>query len=109
MSAVTNFDIYRNSFQGALPGSGLQVMRGVSLFLIYANRFNGALPAALAAACPKRMYKWIHGTVVVWDLAIRGSDGFALTPDDAAKTELEAWSKLWRPGSVRLRIECGHG
>eukprot|EP00971_Amphidinium_carterae_P299071 5941635-Amphidinium_carterae.1 len=52
---------------------------------------------------PKRIYKWICGTVVVWDLAISGSDGFALTPDEAAKTELEAWSKLWRPGVVRLR------
>eukprot|EP00971_Amphidinium_carterae_P242556 4815905-Amphidinium_carterae.1 len=54
---------------------------------------------------PKRIYKWIRGTVVVWDLAISGTDGFALTPDAAAKTELslEAWSKLWRPGSVRLR------
>eukprot|EP00971_Amphidinium_carterae_P270283 5362885-Amphidinium_carterae.4 len=52
---------------------------------------------------PKRIYKWIRGTVVVWDLANRGSNGFALTPDEAAQVELEAWSKLWRPGCVRLR------
>eukprot|EP00971_Amphidinium_carterae_P185957 3691467-Amphidinium_carterae.1 len=52
---------------------------------------------------PKRIYKWIRGNVVVWDLAISGADRFALTPDQAAKTELEAWSKLWEPGSVRLR------
>eukprot|EP00971_Amphidinium_carterae_P319360 6347297-Amphidinium_carterae.2 len=52
---------------------------------------------------PKRIYKWIRGTVVVWDLAIRGSNGFALTLDETAKVELEAWSKLWRPGLVQLR------
>eukprot|EP00971_Amphidinium_carterae_P125102 2478732-Amphidinium_carterae.1 len=43
---------------------------------------------------PKRIYKWIRGTVVVWDLAIRGSNGCALTPDESA----QAWS-----GPVWLR------
>eukprot|EP00971_Amphidinium_carterae_P326303 6456998-Amphidinium_carterae.1 len=52
---------------------------------------------------PKRIYKRIRGTAVVWDLAIRGENGFALLPDDTAQVEPEAWSKLWQPGSVRLR------
>eukprot|EP00971_Amphidinium_carterae_P168312 3335045-Amphidinium_carterae.1 len=52
---------------------------------------------------PKRIYKWIGGTAVVWDLAIRGENGFALSPDDTAQVELETWSKLWKPGSFQLR------
>eukprot|EP00971_Amphidinium_carterae_P264311 5243162-Amphidinium_carterae.2 len=52
---------------------------------------------------PKRICKLIRGTIVVWDLAIRGSNGFALNPHETAEVELEAWSKLWRPGLVRLR------
>eukprot|EP00971_Amphidinium_carterae_P193528 3840130-Amphidinium_carterae.1 len=47
---------------------------------------------------PKKIYKWIRGTAAVWDLAILSSDGFALSPDQATKAELEAWSKLWQPG-----------
>eukprot|EP00971_Amphidinium_carterae_P283562 5629108-Amphidinium_carterae.1 len=46
----------------------------------------------------------INGSValVVWDLAIRGADGFTLTPDEAAKTELEPgvnFGSLVRSGS----------
>eukprot|EP00971_Amphidinium_carterae_P192021 3809873-Amphidinium_carterae.1 len=44
MSAVTSFGINANSFEGALPGSGLQVMRSVSKFYIFTNSFKGALP-----------------------------------------------------------------
>eukprot|EP00971_Amphidinium_carterae_P311084 6182141-Amphidinium_carterae.1 len=47
---------------------------------------------------PKKIYKWIRGTAVVWDLAILSGNGFALSPDQAAQAELEAWSKLWQPG-----------
>eukprot|EP00971_Amphidinium_carterae_P250331 4969419-Amphidinium_carterae.1 len=53
---------------------------------------------------PKRIYKWIRATAVVWDLAIRGDAGFAHLPDDAAQVEVDdAWSKLWQPGLFRLR------
>eukprot|EP00971_Amphidinium_carterae_P226850 4499126-Amphidinium_carterae.3 len=34
--------------------------------------------ATMWKQAPKRIYKWIQGTIVVWDLAIRGSNGFAL-------------------------------
>eukprot|EP00971_Amphidinium_carterae_P300404 5968781-Amphidinium_carterae.1 len=44
MSAVTDFQISSNSFKGALPGSGLQVMRAVTTFLTDRNVFNGTLP-----------------------------------------------------------------
>eukprot|EP00971_Amphidinium_carterae_P049176 969142-Amphidinium_carterae.1 len=36
--------------------------------------------------------------LAVWDLAILSEDGYALSPDQAARAELEAWSKLWQPG-----------
>eukprot|EP00971_Amphidinium_carterae_P135204 2679745-Amphidinium_carterae.1 len=49
---------------------------------------------------PKKIYKWIRGTAAVWDLAILSEDGFALNPDQAAQAELQAWSKLWQPGST---------
>eukprot|EP00971_Amphidinium_carterae_P311110 6182675-Amphidinium_carterae.1 len=41
MSAVTTFAIYRNSFEGVLPGSVLQGMRAVSIFYINENVFKG--------------------------------------------------------------------
>eukprot|EP00971_Amphidinium_carterae_P141057 2795449-Amphidinium_carterae.1 len=44
MSAVTDFDINGNSFEGALPERGFQAMRGVLNFLIYGNSFKGRLP-----------------------------------------------------------------
>eukprot|EP00971_Amphidinium_carterae_P273083 5420388-Amphidinium_carterae.1 len=44
MSAVTQFQIHENHFEGALPASGLQVLRGVSNFSICTNGFKGALP-----------------------------------------------------------------
>eukprot|EP00971_Amphidinium_carterae_P307505 6110953-Amphidinium_carterae.1 len=43
MSAVKEFSMYRNSFEGALPGV-LQVMRDVHRVLIYSNGFKGTLP-----------------------------------------------------------------
>eukprot|EP00971_Amphidinium_carterae_P000175 3746-Amphidinium_carterae.1 len=49
---------------------------------------------------PKKIYKWIRGTAAVWDLAIPSTDGFALSPDQATRAELEAWSKLWQPGNT---------
>eukprot|EP00971_Amphidinium_carterae_P244385 4852653-Amphidinium_carterae.1 len=47
---------------------------------------------------PKKIYKWIRGTAAVWDLAILSDNGYAVSPDQAAQAELEAWSKLWQPG-----------
>eukprot|EP00971_Amphidinium_carterae_P279883 5555935-Amphidinium_carterae.1 len=44
MSAVTNLEICRNSFEGALPGSGLHAMRGASIFFTYRNSFKGTIP-----------------------------------------------------------------
>eukprot|EP00971_Amphidinium_carterae_P139214 2758690-Amphidinium_carterae.1 len=52
------------------------------------------------ANSPKKIYKWIRGTAAVWDLAILSDDGYALSPDQAAKAELQAWSKLWQPGTT---------
>eukprot|EP00971_Amphidinium_carterae_P141436 2802561-Amphidinium_carterae.1 len=52
------------------------------------------------ATSPKKIYKWIRGTAAVWDLAILSADGYALSPDQAAGAELEAWSKLWQPGQT---------
>eukprot|EP00971_Amphidinium_carterae_P084880 1679598-Amphidinium_carterae.1 len=49
---------------------------------------------------PKKIYKWIRGTAAVWDLAILSKDGYALSPDQATKAELEVWSKLWQPGNT---------
>eukprot|EP00971_Amphidinium_carterae_P107108 2121835-Amphidinium_carterae.1 len=44
MSTVTSFAIHTNSFEGGLPGSGLQVMRAVSRFYIARNGFKGTIP-----------------------------------------------------------------
>eukprot|EP00971_Amphidinium_carterae_P337906 6474987-Amphidinium_carterae.1 len=44
MSAVTNFAVSTNSFEGALPESGLQVLRAVSIFYVYANNIKGTIP-----------------------------------------------------------------
>eukprot|EP00971_Amphidinium_carterae_P022381 441322-Amphidinium_carterae.1 len=44
MGAVSIFDISKNSFEGTLPGSGLQVMRTMSALFVQANRFAGTLP-----------------------------------------------------------------
>eukprot|EP00971_Amphidinium_carterae_P148346 2940762-Amphidinium_carterae.1 len=33
-----------------------------------------------------------RGTAAVWDLAILSKDGYALSPDQATRAELEAWS-----------------
>eukprot|EP00971_Amphidinium_carterae_P031127 612539-Amphidinium_carterae.2 len=52
---------------------------------------------------PKKIYKWIRGTTAVWDLAVHDENGFAHTPDDTAKVELGAWSKLWRPTAPELQ------
>eukprot|EP00971_Amphidinium_carterae_P108342 2145139-Amphidinium_carterae.2 len=52
------------------------------------------------ATSPKKIYKWIRGTAAVWDLATLSENGYALSPDQAAQAELEAWSKLWQPGST---------
>eukprot|EP00971_Amphidinium_carterae_P029749 585473-Amphidinium_carterae.1 len=49
---------------------------------------------------PMKIYKWIRGTAAVWDIAILSDDGFALSPDQAAQAELQAWSKLWQPGTA---------
>eukprot|EP00971_Amphidinium_carterae_P230548 4575387-Amphidinium_carterae.1 len=54
------------------------------------------------ATSPKKIYKWIRGTAAVWDIAILSEDGFALSPDQAAQAELQAWSKLWQPGRTHL-------
>eukprot|EP00971_Amphidinium_carterae_P195020 3869978-Amphidinium_carterae.1 len=43
MSAVTVFAISTNTFEGALPESGVQVMRAVSIFHILENRFKGSI------------------------------------------------------------------
>eukprot|EP00971_Amphidinium_carterae_P083404 1650760-Amphidinium_carterae.2 len=55
---------------------------------------------------PKKIYKWIRG-IAVWDLAVHDVDGFAYTPDDTAKLELGAWSKLRRPGTPQLQKQQG--
>eukprot|EP00971_Amphidinium_carterae_P082354 1628259-Amphidinium_carterae.3 len=47
---------------------------------------------------PKKIYKWIRGTAAVWDLAILHENGYALSSDQAAQSDLIAWSKLWQPG-----------
>eukprot|EP00971_Amphidinium_carterae_P084696 1676320-Amphidinium_carterae.2 len=47
---------------------------------------------------PKKIYKWIRGAAAVWDLAILHENGYALSPDQAAQSELIAWIKLWQPG-----------
>eukprot|EP00971_Amphidinium_carterae_P114286 2264445-Amphidinium_carterae.1 len=44
MSALTEFEISLNSFEGALPESGFQVMRAAIAFNISSNRFKGMLP-----------------------------------------------------------------
>eukprot|EP00971_Amphidinium_carterae_P155062 3074951-Amphidinium_carterae.2 len=55
---------------------------------------------------PKRIYVDPDMQVDLWDRChlgpcdTRSYSGFALTPDDTAQVELEAWSKLWRPRSV---------
>eukprot|EP00971_Amphidinium_carterae_P147522 2923579-Amphidinium_carterae.1 len=46
---------------------------------------------------PQKIYKWIRGTVAVWDLAVHDEDGFAYTPDDMAK----------RPGTPQLQKQGG--
>eukprot|EP00971_Amphidinium_carterae_P204902 4066527-Amphidinium_carterae.1 len=48
MSAVMTFKIDTNSFEGALPASGLQVMRLVSDFFIYSNGFKGGISSMSA-------------------------------------------------------------
>eukprot|EP00971_Amphidinium_carterae_P318366 6328033-Amphidinium_carterae.1 len=55
-------------------------------------------------ASPNKIYKWIRGTNAVRDLAVHNDDGFAYTLDDMARVELNAWSKLWRPGRADPRI-----
>eukprot|EP00971_Amphidinium_carterae_P090604 1793588-Amphidinium_carterae.1 len=49
MSAVTIFSITINSFGGALPGSGLQMMRAMIALYASLNRFAGTLPNRAAA------------------------------------------------------------
>eukprot|EP00971_Amphidinium_carterae_P182157 3615037-Amphidinium_carterae.1 len=44
MSALKEFIIHVNHFEGALPANGLQVMREVSAFYALGNRFAGTLP-----------------------------------------------------------------
>eukprot|EP00971_Amphidinium_carterae_P258581 5132210-Amphidinium_carterae.1 len=56
---------------------------------------------------PKKIYKLIRGTTAVWDSAVHDDDDFAYTPDDTAKVELGAWSKLWRPGTPQLQKQRG--
>eukprot|EP00971_Amphidinium_carterae_P176132 3491333-Amphidinium_carterae.1 len=44
MSAVKDFALYRNSFEGTIPESGLAVLRNMRLFDASSNRFAGTLP-----------------------------------------------------------------
>eukprot|EP00971_Amphidinium_carterae_P276069 5478426-Amphidinium_carterae.1 len=45
MSAVVLFDVQENSFEGALPASGLQGLRAVFVLYVSKNRFAGTLPS----------------------------------------------------------------
>eukprot|EP00971_Amphidinium_carterae_P252585 5014677-Amphidinium_carterae.1 len=47
---------------------------------------------------PKKIYKRIRGNASVWDLAILHYNGYALSPDQTAQAELNAWSTRWKPG-----------
>eukprot|EP00971_Amphidinium_carterae_P031803 626476-Amphidinium_carterae.1 len=49
MSAVEIFAIMTNSFEGALPESGLQAMRSMLVLYVYLNRFAGTLPSRAMA------------------------------------------------------------
>eukprot|EP00971_Amphidinium_carterae_P240562 4775859-Amphidinium_carterae.1 len=44
MSTVIKFFITINSFDGALPGSGLQALRAVTDFTISKNALKGTIP-----------------------------------------------------------------
>eukprot|EP00971_Amphidinium_carterae_P311184 6184650-Amphidinium_carterae.1 len=44
MSAVVGFGLAANRFEGALPESGLQVMRTTITLVMQENRFAGTLP-----------------------------------------------------------------
>eukprot|EP00971_Amphidinium_carterae_P312230 6206029-Amphidinium_carterae.1 len=49
MSAVTHFAMSTNSFKGALPESGLQMMRTMTFLYVDVNRFAGTLPTTAVA------------------------------------------------------------
>eukprot|EP00971_Amphidinium_carterae_P242483 4814867-Amphidinium_carterae.2 len=81
-----------------LPAERSAFKLSVLLAGVPTSRRCGTLAAVVTS--PKKIYKWIRGTAAVWDLAILSEDGYALSPDHAAQAELEAWSKLWRPGDT---------
>eukprot|EP00971_Amphidinium_carterae_P275463 5465671-Amphidinium_carterae.1 len=44
MRAALSFSIFENSFEGALPESGLQTLQTMSTLLVQENCFAGTLP-----------------------------------------------------------------
>eukprot|EP00971_Amphidinium_carterae_P256584 5094787-Amphidinium_carterae.1 len=44
LSAVTDFEIFTNSFKGTIPESGIRTMSAVTKFDFNTNSFEGVLP-----------------------------------------------------------------
>eukprot|EP00971_Amphidinium_carterae_P280903 5576867-Amphidinium_carterae.2 len=55
----------------------------------------------------ERSASWRAVNASVWDLAILNEDDDALTPDQIAQAELQAWSKLWQPGEATPASRLG--
>eukprot|EP00971_Amphidinium_carterae_P025750 508046-Amphidinium_carterae.1 len=45
---------------------------------------------------PKKIYKWLRGKTLVWNLAVSLDGKWAAGPAEVAELEVQAWNKLWQ-------------
>eukprot|EP00971_Amphidinium_carterae_P055364 1091343-Amphidinium_carterae.1 len=68
---------------------------------------------------PKKIFKWLKGKTLVWNLAVSLDGRWAAGPAEVAELEVHAWNKLWQgepvtqdrprtvPNNVRALVEGG--
>eukprot|EP00971_Amphidinium_carterae_P052227 1028064-Amphidinium_carterae.1 len=45
---------------------------------------------------PRKIFKWLKGKTLVWNLAVSLDGQWAAGPSEVAELEVQAWNKLWR-------------
>eukprot|EP00971_Amphidinium_carterae_P065708 1302360-Amphidinium_carterae.1 len=49
---------------------------------------------------PRKIYKWLRGKTLVWNLAVSLDGKWAAGPAEVAELEVQAWNKLWQGDPV---------
>eukprot|EP00971_Amphidinium_carterae_P022604 446042-Amphidinium_carterae.1 len=45
---------------------------------------------------PRKIFKWLRGKTLVWNLAVSLDGRWAAGPAEVAELEVQAWNKLWQ-------------